>query len=372
MKKTSNIIQISLFCAFIFGFFILNLIIKDRSFSERENRYLEKAPAFSVSSLISGKFTSGFESYITDQFALRDSWTTIKARSELISGKHENNGVYLCAGDVLIPRFDEPDEERFENNLEYVNTLVENVTVPVYFELIPGACAVWSDKLPHGAPCADQFKYIRRAYDEIKAQTVDVASVLNAHKDEYIFYRTDHHWTSLGAYYGYTALGTALGYTPSPLESYSRRVVSEDFYGTSYSSSGISWVAPDDIEIFVDGDNTEVTAFSAGSAVKGELYKTEQLGKKDKYSMFLGGNNSLLQIKTGNDGKPKLLLIRDSYADSRVPFLLENFSEIHLIDLRYYKLSIADYVRENGIDEVLVSYSVKNFCEDTNLFLLTR
>ena len=372
MKKASNIIQIALFCAFILGFFILNLVTGDRDFSERENRYLEKAPGFSVRSLVSGKFTSEFESYVTDQFALRDSWTTLKARSEIISGKHENNNVFLCSGDTLITRFDKPDEDRFESNVGYVNTLVNNLSVPVFFELIPGACAVWSDKLPTNAPCADQFEYINRAYEKSAANTVDVASALNAHKDEYIFYRTDHHWTSLGAYYGYTALCTALGDVPSPVESYERHVVSEDFYGTSYSSSGISWVAPDEIEIFVEGDDAEVTTFSSGSAGKGELYKTEQLSKKDKYSMFLGGNNSLLQIRTGNDDRPKLLLIRDSYADSRVPFLLENFSEIHLIDLRYYKLSIADYVLENDIDEVLVSYSVKNFCEDTNLFLLTR
>lgn len=373
MKKIVNLIQIVLFCAFIYCIFIANLITPSKNFSERENRYLAQAPSFSLKALESGDFTSDFESYITDQFILRDSWTSLKARSEIISGKQENNNVYLCDDETLITRFEPPNESRFNSNISYINDFADSVDIPVYFELIPGPSAVWADKLPNNAPNADQFAYIDRAYAETNTKNVDTASILSSHKDEYIYYRTDHHWTSLGAYYGYTALMETMEKSASPITDYNRKIVSDNFYGTTYSSSGMSWISPDEIEIFVDEpDGLEILNYNSGNPETGVLYKYEQLDKKDKYSMFLGGNTSLLQIKTGIKDASKLLIIRDSYADSRIPFLLEHFSEIHVIDLRYYKLSIADYISSNDIDEVLVSYSVSNFCEDTNLFALTR
>ena len=197
------------------------------------------------------------------------------------------------------------------------------------------------------------------------------------HKDEDIFYRTDHHWTSLGAYYGYTGLAQALGYTPVPLSDYDATVRSTEFYGTVFSSSGVRWVQPDTITTYVPDDGITVVSHTydnSGNPVEEQraLYVESFLSVKDKYSMFLGGNQPLCVIQNPDASGGKLLVIRDSYADSLVPFLTPHFSEIHLLDLRYYKLSIADYIAQNGIDQALVLYSVPNFVTDSNLLWIAK
>ena len=378
MTKRYAIFITALFCAFIGVFMAATAASPDREFSPMENRVLQQLPSPSLETVKSGAFMRQFETYLTDQFFGRDTWTAAKAVSERTLGKKENNGVYFCADDTLISRFDAPDPQQLATNLGYVEQFAQNTDVPVYFSLIPGAVRVWSDKLPAGAPNADQGAILTQAQTSTpSAQWYDTDSVMMAHKGEDIYYRTDHHWTSLGAYYGYTALADALGFEPIPLDSYTKTVRSEDFYGTIYSSSGVRWVAPDTIETYVPDDGITVTSYTydnKGNPVEEQrpLYDTSFLQVKDKYSMFLGGNQSLAVVRTPNTDKPKIAIIRDSYADSLVPFLTPHFSEIHLIDLRYYKLSVADYLAEHQIDSALVLYSVANFSTDTNLLWLPR
>ena len=378
MTKRYAIFITALFCAFIGVFMAATAISPDREFSPIENRVLQQLPTPSLKTVKDGFFMRHFETYLTDQFYGRDTWTAATAVSERMLGKKENNGVYFCADDTLISRFDAPDPQQLSANLGYVEQFAQNTDVPVYFSLIPGAVRVWADKLPTGAPNADQGTILAQAQAAVpSAQWYDTDSVMMAHKTEDIYYRTDHHWTSLGAYYGYTALADALGFEPVPLDSYTKTVRSEDFYGTIYSSSGVRWVAPDTIETYVPDDGITVTSYTydnKGNPVEEPrpLYDTSYLQVKDKYSMFLGGNQSLAVVRTPNTDKPKIAIIRDSYADSLVPFLTPHFSEIHLIDLRYYKLSVADYLAQNQIDTALVLYSVANFSTDTNLLWLPR
>ena len=376
MKKRSSWVQIIIFSAYIVLFFALFLIFPDKVFSERENRELTQAPALTFDSLISKKFSTKFESYASDQFPFRDSWTTMKAGCEIGIGKEENKGVYLCKGDTLIEAYETPDHKQLETNIGAVKSFAENSAVPVYFALIPSNSEIHSDIIPKNAPNDSETSVIDYCYANSGATNIDVKAALTAHSGEYIFYRTDHHWTSLGAYYGYETLMKAMGYTPSPLSDITPQTVSDKFYGTVYSKSGISWVKPDSIEIYAPQDaSTEVINYSTGEAVKGTMYDKSFLNKKDKYSMFMGGNTPLVKITTKNTDAPKLLILRDSYTDSLLPFLQSNFSEIDVMDLRYYKTqlmesSVSDYVKDNGIDEVLVCYSVYNFGTDTNVFML--
>lgn len=378
MSKKYCIFITTLFCAFIGLFLVANAAAPDREFSEMENRNLAQMPALSAKSLLSGSFMKEFETYTTDQFVGRDAWIGLKSSTERALGKKENNNVYFCDQDTLITRFDQPNAGKVTENLNYVNTFVENVDIPVVFSLIPTQASIWADRLPAGAPNASQTDLLEQAKAAVPgAVWADLYTPLMAHKDEDIFYRTDHHWTSLGAYYGYAGLASALGYTPVPLETYTETVRSTEFYGTVFSSSGVRWVKPDTITTYVPDTGITVTNHTYDSAgkpveVPRPLYDTSFLSVKDKYSMFLGGNQSLGVVKTPNADKPKLLVIRDSYADSMVPFLTPHFSEIHLLDLRYYKLSIADYIQQNGIDQALVLYSAPNFVTDSNLFWLTR
>ena len=386
MSKRYAIFLTALFCGFLAVFFAANLISPDRDFSEDENRYLAQRPELDADDFklslapfsgesgdfFTGKFMSDFETYLTDQFVFRDEWIAAKAMAERLAGKGENNGVYLCDQDTLIPRFDRPDAAKVTNNLNYVNKLVENVDVPVYFSLIPGKVSVWADRLPEGAPNASEGDILAQAQDTTQAQWVDIASVLEEHKDEDIYYRLDHHWTSLGAYYGYTALMEAMGLEVTPLSDYEKTTVSTDFKGTTYSSSGVRWMAPDSIDIYVPEEGITVTAWNGTQPEESVLYDWSKLEVKDKYSFFLGGNKPLAVVKGQNTVGPKLLVIRDSYSDSLAPFLTADFSEIHLFDPRYNKTPVSQYVAENGIDQVLVLYSVSNFVSDGNLFILSK
>ena len=369
MKKIAIWAQVIVLLAFIAFFFLLNLVLPDSDFSQQENRFLQTAPKFSFSELFSGKFSGKFESYVSDQFAFRDTWTAMKARCELLLGKDSNKDIYLCSGETLIEPYTAPALEDLEFRLDCINTLTETAGVPVCFALIPGACQVWSDRLPVGAPNDSQKETIDCAYDYVKADTADMLGTLNAHAAEPIYYRTDHHWTTLGAYYGYTALAEAMGFSPVPLSDYTERRVTDRFYGTAYSSSGFAWIAPDSISAYVEQGDTVITNYPSGTPEEGVLYQESALAAKDKYKYFYGGNTPLLTIETGNTDAPSLLILRDSYMDSLSPYLFPHFSTIHILDLRYYRASLKNYIAENGIDQILVCYSVKNFVEDGNIFL---
>ncbi len=372
MNKKALWAEALIFLAFIGAFFILNLVLPDRQFSEQENRYLQMRPEFSFKSLFSGDYMSKFETYTTDQFTFRDEWITLKAASELALGKQENNDVHLCENGTLIEGFKRPENSVLDSNMSALNSLVGNTDAKVYFALIPDKSDLYSSLLPKNVPNGSEKEVIDYCYGQSNATNVDMYSALSAHKDEYIFYRTDHHWTSLGAYYGLSALAESMGLPCPALDSYTdRHVVSEEFYGTTWSSSGFSWVDPDTMEIFVNApEGLKVTSYPQGSPVEGKLYDFSFLEKKDKYSMFMGGNCPMHVIETGNEDKPSLLILRDSYTDSLIPFLLDDFSEIHVLDLRYYRASLKAYIEQNDFDNVLVCYSVSNFCSDSNIFLL--
>lgn len=370
MTKAYGIFLTVLFSLFLAVILAANTLSEDRRFSETENRYLQQAPEISAEAVLDGAFMTGFERYVNDQFVARDSWVSLKSWSERLSGKKENNGVYFGKQNTLINRVERPDQALLDKDMGFVDALVSNVEAPVYFGLIPSAACVWSHRLPQGAPTADEGAIISQLYGKTRAETVDLLGVLSAHRDEELYYRTDHHWTSLGAYYGYTALMEAMGLTPAPLGE--KTTVSTDFNGTIYSSSGVRWVPPDSIDTYVPADGVKVTSYFTGTPEPGSLYADGYLDKKDKYSYFLGGNQPLCVIETEHADAPRVLVVRDSYSDSLAPFLTQNFSQIHLFDLRYNMTSLKDYVREHRIDSVVVLYSISNFVSDKNLFLLGR
>ncbi len=384
MSKKYSIFITALFCLFLGAFFVANAATPDRAFSPVENRTLAQRPEVTGSvslsgvtnNILTGAFMEDFEAYVTDQFVLRDRWVALKAGAEYASGKRENNGVYICDEHTLIARFDAPTgkaAQRCEKNFGYVDAFAGVAGVPVYFSLIPGKVSVWADRLPAGAPNGDEGVYLTRG-SQTAAKWLDVAAALNAHKDEAIYYRTDHHWSTLGAYYGYAALMEGMGIAPKPLSDFTPMVASNEFYGTTFSTSGVRWMEPDVMEIFVPQEAATVTNhFSAAEVVENApLYDLSKLGEKDKYAMFLGGNKPLTVVKSNvaPAGAPRLMVVRDSFSDALAPFLAYHFSEVHLVDPRYYKTSMAQYVKDNAIDQALVLYSVDNFVSEGNLFVL--
>ena len=363
-----------LFCLFIGGMFLVSTILPDREMSETENRYLQQAPTLSLGNITNGTFMSQAEDYTADQIVGRDLWVALKAWCERLSGKQENNGVYFGKEDTLLNRVGDPTPDDVQTRLNYVDALVGNVSVPVYFGLIPTSSTIWADRLPDGAPTADELSYIQQMYFATGAATVDLAGPLTAHKGEGIYYRTDHHWTSLGAFYGANAILEALGLEPLDLNNYEKTTVTDQFYGTIYSTSGVRWVRPDVIDTYVPDDGVHVTSWFGAQPSEGSLYVDQYLSVKDKYSYFLGGQQQplcVIESDKAPDG-PKVLVLRDSYSDSLAPFLTERCSEVHLFDPRNNLTSVKDYVAQNDIDTVLVLYSFANFVTDPNLFVLAR
>ena len=384
MSKKYGIFLIVLFCLFLGGFGGALFLTPDQEFSELENRYLTQFTPPKLGKLelganfgkggnvLNGEFMQKFESYVTDQFPMRDAFVGLKAATERAIGKQENNGVFFGKEDTLLNRFETPDRELVDRNLAAVDDFSQRAGVPVYFGLIPSSAAIWSDRLPANAPTADQKALIEQLLGGTTAIPVDCWSSLWEHRGEDVYYRTDHHWTTLGAYYGYAALMETMGMEAVPLEQYAPNVVSDRFYGTTFSTSGVRWVAPDVITAYVPEDGITVESNFTGAMEPGRLYAPEYLEKKDKYSYFLGGNQPLCILRTEHTGAPKVLIVRDSYTDSLAPFLTAHFSEIHLVDLRYNKTNLRDYIQENGIDCAVVLYSLSNFVTDGNLFLLGR
>lgn len=368
-KRYSRFLS-AFFCVFLGGLLVWHILLPDRERSETENRLLAPAPAFSWKGLADGSFTKAAEDYFADQFPLRDQWTGLKARTEQLLGKQEFKGVYLC-GDTLISKVEPPQDGLEEKNLSYVSRLAEAAEVPVYLGLIPSAAEIWRDKLPEGAESWDQTAFIAQAAELETVESIDFQSALTAHAGEDIYYRTDHHWTALGAFYGANVLLEELGHKSIGPDGFEPETVTEDFQGTLYSTSGVHWLEPDSIEFWVEDRDFTVTSWRSGEPEEEALYDRSYLEAKDKYSAFLGGNQPLCVIRN-QGGAGKLLLIRDSYSDSMAPFLATRYEEVHLLDLRYYRRAPAEYAKENGIDQIAVVYSVPNFITDRNLVLLAQ
>ena len=370
MSRRYSIFVTVLFCAFLFGFGIAHFILPDKDFSEQENRYLSQFKAPTPDTLRSGKFMEDFEDYITDQFPLRDQWIRLKALSERTLGKQENNGVYFGTdGQTLFAQYTAPGADDLAQRVGFVNKLADNLDVPVYFSLVPDKSYVWADRLPANAPNVDDGS-VNETVKALVNERLNYIDLYGALRGDDVFYRTDHHWSTMGAYMAYLHLAGDMGGSATILDS-EPTLVSDSFYGTTWSSCGAGWVKPDEIYTWVPEGAFLVTRYPEGAPIESTLYDLSKLETKDKYSMFLGGNQPLCVIRNPLvEGGKKLLVIRDSYSDSLAPFLALDYQEVHLFDLRYNNMSLKQYVADNGIDRVLVLYSASNFSTDANLFKL--
>ncbi|MGF7060200.1 DHHW family protein [Brassicibacter mesophilus] len=353
-----------------------NTITPDVVFSESENRRLEQKPDFSIEALLQGKFTTNYEKYIADQFAFRDFWIGVKSSCERILGKRENNDVYLGDDGYLIQKFSKPDDEGFDKKIAAINSFANTTSnVNKYLMLVPNSIKVLEDKLPNNAPTDDELIYIDRVKKSLNdnIKFVDIYDTLYSKKDEYIFYKTDHHWTTKGAYYAYQKLSKDMQYTPHEKSYFDINEITDSFYGSLYSKSGFRNIQPDSIELYIPkSDENYVLEYYDENRVSESIYDMESLNKKDKYTVFFGGNHSLIKISTNIDGDKKLLLVKDSYANSMIPFLVAHFSEIYIVDLRYYDDSLNQLIENNDIDNVLILYNVISFFEDPSVVDITQ
>lgn len=354
----------------------LHLLTPDRSFSESENRMLEKLPDLSLQALSSGRFTSSFEKYVSDQFAYRDVWIGVKSDADRLMGKKESNGVYLGADGYLIQKFTAPAAGDLEDKVEAI--LAFGNTTPglnKYVMLVPTAVTLLEDKLPSYAPAGDELGYLDQVRQALSSDIrfVDVYPALYAERKQPIFYKTDHHWTTRGTYSAYRELCRQMGITPQEEEDFHIRQVTKEFYGSLYSKSGFRHMQPDSIELYVPkGDQSYTVEYVDEQLTSDTLYEMDNLNKKDKYTVFLNGNHALIHITTGHPEGKKLLVVKDSYANSLIPFLTEHFREIYVVDLRYYEEDLVKLVQEQDIHDMLLLYNVQTFLEDSSIKKLSE
>lgn len=353
------------------GVMIVNLLMPGKSFSEAENRSLEQLPKLSFRSLVSGKFTSGFEKYISDQFMARDFWIGVKSDADRAMGKKESNGVYLGKDGYLIQKFNPPADGDLENKVTAIYSLSEAAPgLRTFVMLVPTAVSVLADKLPDFAPAGGELAYLDQVKRSLQRDIrfVDVYPALHAQRERSVYYKTDHHWTTRGAFYAYQELSKRMGLTPKREEDFTIRQVTDEFYGSLYSKSGFRPIEPDSIELYMPkkGESFTVEYVEEGRS-SDSLYAMDNLGKKDKYAVFFGGNHSLIRITTGLRDGTKLLAVKDSYANSLIPFLTAHFSEIYIVDPRYYEEDLKGLIQEHQIRDVLLLYNANTFFEDPSL-----
>ncbi len=393
-----------LFALFLLVFVAADFFLPDRVYSEFENTKLQQKPKLTWESFFDSSYSTSYETYVNDQFPARDQWITLKAVAEIGLGKKENNNVIYGKDGYLFEKLqiiEQPDSSagtnvvnmlQIQRNQKFMNEFFQMYDFPVTFALAPNSYAVMTDKLPLGTELPDQEKMIPEIYnsfDEDEDLTyLNFLDTLRAHQDEYIYYRTDHHWTTLGAYYAYVDYCEAKGFAPISLDELEANEV-EDFYGTYYSkckkpgqkADVITWydVSVDSFQFTGDVKNEALTAQGKVTEWNGipmisvnSMYQLEQFETRDKYAAFTWGNNGLTQIVTGHNRNPgekpsRLLLIKDSFANSMVPFLTYHYDEIWIVDPRSTPVSMKTLLTENEFDDIFVLYNVSTFLSDTDI-----
>ena len=368
-----------LFSVFFVGVCVLDCLTPDREISELENTTLTQRPAITAQILTAkglNNFFSSYTQYTKDQIPGRDGWISLQSFVETaLFQKTQSGGVLLGSEGQMFNRtfgLVSSEEKTFPRNVAAVTSLSARYPGKVYAMVVPAASVIYPERVPAAAPILDETVYlnqIQTAVEESGGTFVSVEQTLADHKDEYIYYRTDHHWTTLGAYYAYSQLCDLLGLTPFDLDSH-QAVEIPDFYGTFYSRAR-TWNAQPDTLTYYDLDNpmTIYTVTGAGMPDAGEttgLYDLAKLGVYDKYAVFLHGNNGLSRVE--GDGEGRILVIKDSYANSLVPFLTANYAEIDVVDLRNYNYGLDTLIADNDYDQILVLYSFDSFKSDPYLY----
>ena len=383
-SRFGSILLTVIFCVILGGGAILHLITPDREYSEAENRRLQTLPEFSLESLASGKYTSEVTKYLSDQFPARDAFVTLKAASETALLRRENGGI-MISGDWLVARNDYPSRDNLGVNADAAEKFAAALGsrgIPTVAAIAGRTADVAAAHLPtlYGTAAQDElWRDINSAFSGFGGTYLNlrdtVADRLSAGED--VVFRTDHHWNALGAYYAYRAIMEALpesavaGVTPRGIDYFTRECVTEEFYGTSYSKSGASWVAPDKIKLFrfPRDENLTVTVADTGESHTG-LYYTDYLSVRDKYSVFLGENAGRVDI-TGESERPKIVLVKDSFAQSIAPFFAADF-DVVLIDPRYFSAPVYTTVIEENAAAVVILMNADAFTSSPVLRALPR
>lgn len=355
---------------------LATIFLPKTSFSQMENRELAEFPKFSINNLLSTNYMNGIDTYVADHFVGRDAWVGLKGDIEKAGGKQENNGIFIC-DNRLIARLDEPNDRIVVNSIEAITNFAHTTGITPYLMLVPTAVEIQSHYLPAYATATtwSQQEFVESVYDRLEGivTPINLFPSFLTRQDDYLYYRTDHHWTSEGAYLAYVAAEEALSYNALVMGVFDVETASNNFYGTLYSKAGYRRIQPDSVKIYsstVEGRDPVTRCYAYDGQVVKEyesIYFREFLNEKDQYRLFLGQNEPVVTIEANAKSGNRLLIIKDSYANSFAPFMVSHFDEITLVDLRYINSSFQDYVDLDRYTHVLILYNVENFSGNTDL-----
>ena len=390
-----------IFILLLFGFTVATFIAPKREFSETENRTLAQLPVPNTDSVLSGSFETDYENYLTDQFVLRDAWISLRTLAERLMLHQEVHDVYLARSNYLIEKhtgafLSEQAQMNRTFLADFTSFLLRRFgSRHMSVLLVPNAVSVLGKKLPLLAAPYDENLYLESVREVLpEGVWFDAGDVLSRHADEEIYYKTDHHWKTLGAYYVFRDWAASMGlHVPEydavaipanglitdaatqsatgRIDTYTIRVLTDSFQGTVASRIGMTGIS-DTIEVFEnDISPGYVLTYDRSDDVRSSYLDLYKLEGKDKYAVFFGGNYPLIQAETKAGTGRRILVIKDSYANCFVPFLLDWFDQVDMVDLRYYYESLSDLIASGDYTDILFLENAAGFAEDQSLSKLS-
>ena len=368
-----------LFVAFIFAMAIWFVVNPKADYSSSEKRYLQQFPETSVDTVLSGEFSEKFETYFADHFPQRNMWVGLNSYYNLGIGLNGRNGVYNSADGYLI-NVPVDKENYVRKNIRVLAEFKEKIgDVPMTVMLAPSTGYIATDKLPLIHDSYNDDTYFAESAKTLGESGVNFVDLRETFKQKYaegvqLYYRTDHHWTTDGAYEGYVKLCEKLGVQPADKDSFAKTAYG-GFYGTTYSTSGYWLTKPDSITVYDNQENTDknITVKISEDGKDnhyGSMFFYNHIDEDDKYPVFLDGNHALTEIQNKNAKNGTIVVIKDSFSHSLAPFLAENYSKVVLVDLRYYKQSVSDLIKKENPEQVVALYGIDNLATDTDIVWL--
>ncbi len=348
----------------------------DRTFSSEERRMLSERPKLTKQNIQNGKFQQDYEVYLSEQFPGRTYWVTLQTKLSRVLGNKDANGVYFGADGYLLERYQEQDFDwkQVKKNIKRTASFLKKYPqAKVMF--VPAKSSVLSAKLPMFAEESGEERFFELAgqildKQQIPArQRISVSDVLNAHNTEYIYYRTDHHWTTLGAYYAYVDWAQSMGLEALPQKEFQITAASSTFFGTTYAKVRTGGRA-DTISLYEAENGPEYKLdYNMGEFQSDSFYDTSKLEGDDPYSVFFGGNQAMVDIQAvlpDENGKT-LLIIKDSFGNCFAPLAANHYDRTIVLDLRYVNIPVSRLLKMYPADDILILYNSIQFMEDRNI-----
>lgn len=367
MKK--NFLPGVLFAALLITGLAAFILLPTREYSVREKRFLAVSPDIDARTLKEAAVSQKMEEYLSDQFPLRDTFVAVSAYFDLLCGKNTAQDFVKGQDGRLFAAPAAYDRTRLASNLSAAEKFVAETGLDTYLAVVPESGYIYREALPANAAPYEDAELLEQITSSLKTVVpVPLEDALaDAHEEEELYYKTDHHLTSAGSYLVYRKLCSVLGLTPFEREDFTVESY-EGFCGTAWSGSGYWLADADSIELWRwDGDEkVEVTVDADETAHEGFFF-TEHLDDEDKYPVYLGGNHALTHLHNDGAQEGTLLIVKDSFAHCISGFLSRHYRDIYLVDMRYYKEPVSELAEKTGAEKALVLYGLANLSTDSGL-----